>query len=109
MLPDNDVRGDTVLTVVEENNTKGIIILACHPCKGSYWLPNSKVGNKYLHALGVHGLASVELKVLDVGQKLLLDVALGTLLEGSDLLSGSTLLLEGSLDRLHVACSRMHR
>lgn len=58
-----------------------------------------------LHSVGVHGLASVELKVLDVGQKLLLDIGLGTLLEGSDFLSRSTLLLESSLDSLQVACS----
>lgn len=57
-----------------------------------------------LHSVGVHGLASVELKVLEVGQQLLLDVGLGTLLESGDGLGGSTLCLEAGLDSLHVAC-----
>lgn len=57
-----------------------------------------------LHSVGVHGLASVELVVLEVGQQGLLDVGLGTLLESGDLLSGSTLSLEAGLDSLHVAC-----
>lgn len=58
----------------------------------------------HLHSIGVHGLASVELKVLEVGQQLLLDIGLGTLLESGDLLGGSALGLEASLDSLHVAC-----
>lgn len=58
---------------------------------------------KYVQAIGVHGLASVKLKVLEVGQELLLDVFLGTLLKGSNLLLRSALLLELGLDGLHVA------
>ena len=74
VLPDSDEGGDTVLAVVEEND----------------------------HAIGVHGLAGVELVVLEVGDNLL-GVAGGTLLESGDLLGGGTLLLELGLDRLHVA------
>ena len=60
-------------------------------------------GAENVHSVGVHGLASVELKVLEVGQEVLLDVGLSTLLEGSDGLGGSVLLLKSSLDSLHVA------
>ena len=74
MLPDGDVGGDAVLAVVEEDN----------------------------HAIGVHGLASEELEVLEVGDDLLGEGG-STLLEGGDLLGGGTLLLELSLDGLHVA------
>lgn len=57
----------------------------------------------HIHAIRVHALASVELKVLEVGQELLLDVGLGTLLESSDDIRILALLLELGLDRLHVA------
>ena len=74
MLPDGNVGGDTVLAVVEEDD----------------------------HAIGVHGLASEEFVVLEVGNDLL-GVGSSTLLELSDLLGGGTLLLELGLDGLHVA------
>lgn len=48
-IPDHDVGGDTILTVVEEDN----------------------------HTLGVHGLTSVEVELLDVGEDGLLDEGLG--------------------------------
>jgi hypothetical protein len=75
VLPDGNEGGDTVLAVVEEDD----------------------------HAVGVHGLAGVELVVLEVGDNLL-GVTGSTLLEGGDLLGGSTVLQELSLDSLHVAC-----
>lgn len=74
MLPDGDVRGDTILAVVEEDN----------------------------HAVGVHGLASEELVVLEVGDNLL-GIRGSALLESSDLLGRGTLLLKLGLDSLHVA------
>lgn len=74
VLPDGNEGGDTILTVVEEDD----------------------------HAIGVHGLASEELVVLEVGDDLL-GVSGSTLLESGDLLSGGTLLLELGLDSLHVA------
>lgn len=55
-----------------------------------------------LHSVGVHGLASKELEVLELGKDDVLHIVLGTLLEGSDLLGASTLLLKSSLDSLHV-------
>ena len=69
-----------------------------HHIQGAVW-------GGLLQAIGVHGLASVELEVLEVGQEILLDVGLGALLEGSDGLGISTLLLEGGLDSLEVACA----
>jgi hypothetical protein len=60
----------------------------------------------YAPAIGILGLASVELEVLEVGEELLLDVGLGALLEGSDILGGSVLLLELGLDSFHVACQQ---
>jgi hypothetical protein len=74
VLPDGNVGGDTVLTVVEEDD----------------------------HAIGVHGLASEELVVLEVGDDLL-GVTGSTLLESGDFLGGGALLLELGLDHLHVA------
>lgn len=58
----------------------------------------------YVHAIGVHGLASVEVEVLEVGEELLLDELLSTLLELLNLLGGLALLLELGLDSLEVAC-----
>lgn len=94
MLPDNDVGGDTILAVVHENDT----ILGQYPPLQA----NSVLGSN-LQAIGVHGLASEELKVLEVGQELVLDVLLGTSLEGGDLLLRAASLLESSLNSLHVA------
>jgi hypothetical protein len=74
VLPDGNVGGDTVLAVVEEDN----------------------------HTVGVHGLASIELVVLEVGDDLLGEA--GSL--GLELLDGSlisALVLESLLDGLHVA------
>jgi len=56
-----------------------------------------------LHAIGVHGLASVELPVLE-GANDLLGEALSLGLEVLDLIFGLALSLKGSLDRLHVTC-----
>lgn len=76
VLPDNDVRGGAVLAVVEEDN----------------------------HAVGVHGLAGVELPVLELGEDDVLGEGTGLGLEVLDLLVRLALLLEGVLDGLHVAC-----
>lgn len=75
MLPNSDERSGTVLTVVEEDN----------------------------HAIGVHGLASQELVVLEVGDDLLGE-SLSTLLKRLDLVR--VVLLEVCLDLLHVACAK---
>lgn len=95
VLPGNDVGGDTILTVVEEDDPDSVSKFGTCIC--FYWLKG------HLHAIGVLRLAGVELKVLEVGQEGVLDVSLSTLLKSSDALSSSTLLLERSLDRLHVA------
>jgi hypothetical protein len=74
VLPDGNEGGDTVLAVVEEDD----------------------------HTVGVHGLAGVELVVLEVANDLLGEA--GSL--GLELLDGglvSALGLESLLDRLHVA------
>lgn len=57
----------------------------------------------YVHPIGVHRLAGEELEVLEVGQELLLDVLLGTLLEGGDGVGVGALLLKRGLDSLQVA------
>jgi hypothetical protein len=75
VLPDGDVRRDTILTVVEEDN----------------------------HAVGVHRLAGEELVVLEVADDLLGE-ALSLGLEILDLGLVSTLGLESLLNGLHVAC-----
>ena len=74
MLPDGNEGGNTVLTVVEEDD----------------------------HAIGVHGLADQELVVLEVANNLLGE-SLGTLLESGDLVGAGALLGELGLDSLHVA------
>lgn len=56
-----------------------------------------------VQAIGVHGLAGVELQVLEHGEELVLDVGRGALLKGGDFLGGLASLLHGSLDGLHVA------
>ena len=76
VLPDDNVGGGAVLAVVEEDN----------------------------HAVGVHGLAGVELPVLELGEDDVLGEGTGLGLEVLDLLGGLALLLEGGLDGLHVAC-----
>ena len=69
VLPDGNEGGDTVLAVVEEDD----------------------------HAIGVHGLASKELVVLEVGDDLLGETG-SALLEGGDLLGRGALgLLSGSV------------
>jgi len=75
VLPDGNVGCYTVLAVVEEDD----------------------------HAVGVHGLASEELVVLEVANDFL-GVGSGLGLKVLDLGRISTLLLEGLLDGLHVAC-----
>lgn len=57
---------------------------------------------KSIHSVGVHGLAGVELEVLELGQESVLDVGLSTLLEGGDGLGVGVLLTKSSLDSLHV-------
>ena len=76
MLPDCNVRSDTVLTVVEEDD----------------------------HAVGVHGLAGEELVVFEVANDFL-GVGSGLGLKVLDGGIIGTLGLEGLLDCLHVACS----
>lgn len=98
VLPDNDVGGDTILTVVEEDNTRKRMLASADLGFGGEC--------EDVQAIGVHGLASVELKVLEVGQELLLDVALSTLLESRDGVGIGTLLLELGLDSLEVAYLR---
>lgn len=71
VLPEDEVRSSTVLSVVEEGD----------------------------HSIGVHGLTSVEVVVLEVGDNLL-GVSLGSLLEGLDLIG--LVLGEVGLDSLHV-------
>jgi hypothetical protein len=75
VLPDSNVRGDTILAVVEEDD----------------------------HAVGVHRLAGEELVVLEVANDLL-GKALGLGLEILDLCLVGALCLEGLLYGLHVAC-----
>lgn len=69
MLPEDEVRGGTVLAPVTKNN----------------------------HTVGVHGLTSVKLKVLELGDNLL-SVGLSTLLKSGSLLR----VLNLGLDSLHV-------
>lgn len=73
-IPDHDVGSDTVLTVVEEDN----------------------------HSLGVHGLASVEVKVLEVGRELAREVLGGLGLPLLDLVIGLASLGHLTLDGLEV-------
>ncbi len=56
-----------------------------------------------VQAIGVHRLAGVELKVLEVGQQLLLDVGLGALLELGDLVGALAAVDQGLLYGLEVA------
>lgn len=105
MLPDDNIGSSSILAVVEEDDTADA--LASTRLKLGYsQRPQHLVGRapgKYVQAIGVHGLASVELKVLEVGQQLLLDVRLGTLLKLLDILLGLASLLQGTLDGLEVA------
>lgn len=73
-VPDHDVGGDTIGAVVEEDN----------------------------HTLGVHGLTSVEVEVLDVGEDSLLDEGLGLALPLLDRLGGVTTLGHLGADGLEV-------
>jgi hypothetical protein len=75
MLPDSNIRRDTVLAVVEQDN----------------------------HAIRVHGLADEELVVFEVADDLL-GVGAGLGLEGLDFFFGGILSLERFLDLLHVGC-----
>jgi hypothetical protein len=74
VLPEDGVGGDAILTVVKEDD----------------------------HSIGVHGLAGVELELLEVGKELLLDILGSAVLESLDLFLRSILLLEGGLNALHV-------
>lgn len=73
-IPNHDVGSDTVLTVVKEDN----------------------------HGLGVHGLASVEVKILEVGTELSNEVLLGLALPRLDLVLGLASLGQLALDGLEV-------
>src|SRR5688500_1057835 len=75
VLPDGNVGCNTVLAVVEKND----------------------------HTVGVHGLAGVELVVLEVADDLLGESG-GLGLEVLDSGLVSALVLESLLDRLHVTC-----
>lgn len=61
----------------------------------------------YLQAIRVHGLASVELEILETGQQLLLNIGLGTLLELGNFLGRGTILLELALNSLHVTFTKI--
>jgi hypothetical protein len=74
VLPRNDIRGGTILAVVEEDD----------------------------HPIGVHGLAGEKLKVLELGEDDILGVRLGLGLELLDLILRLPDLLEMLLDGLHV-------
>ena len=93
MLPHNDVRGGAVLAVVEEDDPGQVSNASCV----------SAARGRHSHGIGVHGLAGVELPVLEVGNDLLGEAG-GARLERLDLLGRLALLLELGLDGLHVAC-----
>lgn len=65
----------------------------------------TEFSQKNLHSIGVHGLAGVELEVLEIGKEGVLDELLGASLERLDLILGLASILETLLDSLHVACS----
>jgi hypothetical protein len=102
VLPDDDVGGNTVLTVVEQDDA--VWSDQQVHCRDRSSPSSGRCVHVYIPAIRILRLASVELEVLEVGDKLLLDVSLGALLESSDLFSGSALLLELGLDSLHVTC-----
>jgi len=78
VLPDGNVRSDTILAVVEEDD----------------------------HAIRVHRLADEEFVVLEATNYLLSEgTSLG--LEVFDLFVGGALFLELRLDRLHIACVQL--
>lgn len=93
MLPQGDVRSDTILTVVEKDDPEIV---------SAYWR-GENVWEFNLHAIGVHGLADEELVVFEVGNDLLGE-SLSTLLELLDLLLAGAPFGERLLDLLHVAC-----
>lgn len=93
MLPQSDVRGDTVLTVVEEDNPA--YALARHD------QTKARVFN--IHGIGVHALADQELVVAEAANDLLSE-GRGTGLELLDLVVAGAAGLEGLLDLLHVSC-----
>lgn len=94
MLPQGNVRGGTVLTVVEEDNP--IIVSVCvSTC-------NRRTRN--IHGIGVHGGTDQELVILEVGDNLLGE-ALSTLLELLDLILAGAVGSHGLLDLLHVGCN----
>lgn len=93
MLPDSNVWGGTILAIVHQNNPKSEVSMVVH---GSPRFVRS------LHSVWVHGLADVEIVVLEVTDDLL-GVTSSTLLELGDLLIGSSVGLHGLLDLLHVS------
>lgn len=92
VFPDGNVGSNTVLAVVHEDNPKHISedLLICI------------VDN--LHSVNIHGLASVEIVVLEVTDNLL-GIRCSAFLESRDLLITGSLGLHGFLDLLHVFCS----
>lgn len=97
VLPEDEVRGDTILArFLDVSIWKKLV--------GVWFIDDLPVVEESDHAIGVHGLASVELEVLEVGQQSILDELLGARLESLDLVLRLALLLELGLDGLHVAC-----
>lgn len=101
VLPNNDIGSGTVLTVVEEDNPEDFKLANNLAYTTNNW-------TNYLHGIGIHALASVELVILEVGDQLILDKVGSASLESLDLLGGLASLLELSLDSLHVTYSNTY-
>ena len=93
MLPQGNVRGGTVLTVVEEDD----------PITVSVCFSTCNRTTRDVHGIGVHGRTDQELVVLEVGDDLLGE-ALSTLLELLDLILAGAVGSHSLLDLLHVGC-----
>ena len=91
VLPDRDVGSDTILAVVHEDDPRSPLVAGSHL--------DIRGGNS--HSIRVHGLANVEVVVLEVGNNLL-GKSLSALLKRSDLFIGSVLRLQRLLHLLHV-------
>ena len=97
MLPEGHVGGDTILTVVEEDNPMSEYYISIQ------YITIWSKSKHNLHSLGVEGLANEELVVLEVANDGLGEsISLG--LEVFDLIVALTGSLQVVLDRLHVVC-----
>lgn len=92
MLPDGNVRRDTVLAVVEKDDPKHMSDTATSQTYST---------RRHSHPIRVHALTDQELVVLEVPDNLL-RIPLRTLLELHHLLVTRTPLLHLTLDLLHV-------